>query len=93
VFNFILSGLLLFPLLAILAILVVPFGWELAIACTRLDVTVEATPPGTWVVHQLSPVNAPELKSVDLSHAATHERADAIRTVASWVESKLAAAA
>jgi hypothetical protein len=93
VFNFVLSGVALFPLLAILAVLVIPFGWELAIACTRLDVTVEATPPGTWVVHQLSPFNDRSVNDLGMSHAATHERPDAIHVVRSWVESKLAAGA
>jgi hypothetical protein len=39
---------------AIHAVAIAPYGWDLAFASGFLSVTVEPTPPGEWVLHQIS---------------------------------------
>jgi hypothetical protein len=50
-----LLGITLVPLSIIISILLIPFGWQLALGSIFLDVTAEATPPGSWQVDLLDP--------------------------------------
>jgi hypothetical protein len=57
-----LAGALLVPVLALISIPLFAIGPELALAGPFVDVAVEATPQGSWLVHQL-----PALESKQLS--------------------------
>jgi hypothetical protein len=37
-----------------LTLMLLPFGWEAAVAAPFIEISAEATPPGTWSVTQLS---------------------------------------
>lgn len=50
---------LIIPVLSML--LVLPFGWQAALANILLDVTAETTPPGSWKIHLIEPPTSEEL--------------------------------
>jgi hypothetical protein len=90
-------SLFLTPTLLVAAIVAMPFAPELALVAIAYEVTVEATPPGTWPVHQLpflervaalppgARVEHPRWLS--LMHSASYEDPRALKLLSAWVTS------
>jgi hypothetical protein len=91
VLGFAAAGLVLSPLVLLLALLTAPFGPDLVLSCVQLDITAEATPPGTWTVHHVGGVpRSGERRGSGLAGAhglmhGTHASPDAIRAVVEWL--------
>jgi hypothetical protein len=83
--GFAAAGLVVSPLILLFALLIAPFGPDLALACVHLDITAEATPPGTWTLHHLRGApgagepRAPGLESAYGLMHGTHASPQAIR--------------
>jgi hypothetical protein len=45
----------------LLSILMLPFGWQAAVANIFLNVTAETTPPGSWEIHLIEPPTSEEI--------------------------------
>lgn len=83
---FLAGALLLVPLTLLLTLPLLAFGPEFAIANLFLDVSAEATPPGTWTVHQLPDRGGDAaLDQSGLMHSAAYEDERAIRLIARWM--------
>lgn len=54
-----LVGVMMFAMTLLLSIVLLPFGWQIALGNILLDVTAEATPPGSWLVNQIESSIAP----------------------------------
>ena len=88
-----LTGLLLVPFILLLVVCVAPFGPDLALAAVPLEITAEPTPPGRWVVHQLSADRsrtgeAASEASLVLRHSS-YENLEAIALVAGWMRTRI----
>jgi hypothetical protein len=73
-------GILVFPLFALLALVMMPFSPLDAFLFGPLQITVEASPVGSCRIVQL-----PSMKSPGLVHSSTYENALALRTIVEWV--------
>ena len=81
---------LLWPVVGLLSLLlVVPFGWQAAVANIFLDVTAETTPVGFWETHLIEPPTSEELGRpvVPLVHMV-YENPQVLRLVAEWIASR-----
>ena len=85
-FSLILAGLITGPLALVLAILTLPFGPELALTCTRLELTAEAVPPGTYTVHHLLDRPLTPGDSLLLDHSRSYNDPAAIDLIVNWIE-------
>jgi hypothetical protein len=66
-----LAGIVTGALPLLLALLIAPFEPELALTCVQIEVTAEATPPGTHTVHHLADMRSVDAGSgIDLDHTA-----------------------
>lgn len=86
-----LSGLLsamLWLVIALLSLLlVIPFGWQAAVANILLDVTAENTPPGSWEIHLIEPPTSEELGgAVPPSMHSVYENPRVQRKLAEWIK-------
>jgi pimeloyl-ACP methyl ester carboxylesterase len=82
-----LASLFSFPLLATIGIVLAPLvGYEMLWASFRLDIAVEATPPGCWSVTTF-PVGEHAVSS--LMHSSLYDDDRAIEAVCEWVQSNL----
>lgn len=79
-YLWIVAGLVMIPALFVNALALLPFGPEFAIRAAYLKVSVESTPPGTWVVHQFT--GQPD---GGLQHSASHRDQLAIAEIVSFV--------
>jgi hypothetical protein len=77
-----LCGLLLIPVAGLISILLFAFGPGQALAAPFVDIAVEATPQGSWMVHQL-PARNGDL----LSHSQSHEDPRSVRLITTWMRS------
>jgi hypothetical protein len=81
-----LGGIVTGPLPLLLALLIAPFGWELALTCVQIEVTAEATPPGTYTVHHLADTRSVDAGSgIDLDHSRSYNDPAAIEIIVKWM--------
>ena len=75
------------PVLLLSIALIVPFGPHLALANVFLDITAEATPMGTWEVHQVPPrgLDDPRGDTPPLAHSVYTNR-EAIALACDWIK-------
>jgi hypothetical protein len=85
-FSLILAGLITGPLALVLAILTLPFGPELALTCTRLELTAEAVPPGTHTVHHLPDRPSTAGDALPLDHSRSYNDPAAIDLIVNWID-------
>jgi pimeloyl-ACP methyl ester carboxylesterase len=85
-FSLILAGLITGPLALVLAILTMPFGPELALTCTRLELTAEAVPPGTHTVHHLPDRPSTQEGALLLDHSRSYDDPAAIDLIVNWID-------
>jgi len=78
---------LIIPLLSVL--LVLPFGWQAALANILLDVTAENTPPGSWEIHLIEPPTSEEIGGPvpPLMHKV-YENPRVQRELSEWIETR-----
>ena len=81
---------------AMLAVVILPslllvfYGWQLAVANLEVDVSAEATPPGDWRVVTLTSTTAFGDSSVAaLTHSALYDDQRAIELLGDWVQQVL----
>jgi pimeloyl-ACP methyl ester carboxylesterase len=76
-------------------VLLLPFGWQVALANVLLDITAETTPPGSWRVHTIVPPTSRELDrdDVPLMHSVVYDNPLVLALVTEWIESACRAAA
>jgi hypothetical protein len=76
---------LIIPVLSLL--LVLPFGWQVALANLLLDVTAETTPPGSWEIHLIEPPTSEEIGAPvpPLMHKV-YENPRVQRKLGEWIE-------
>ncbi len=84
-------------LLFLLGLMLLPFGWEVAIAAPFVEIFAEATPPGTWNIIQLSRREClwprdEESETGGLRHSAVYDSQRAILEVAVFLAERLNAA-
>lgn len=87
--GFTMAGLLLAPFILLLVVCVAPFGPDLAASAVPLEISAEPTPPGTWVVHQLTPDAS---RAYGLKHSS-YDQSEAIDLVARWIRGTRSAGA
>jgi hypothetical protein len=56
-----LLAVLMWLAIPLLSILMLPFGWQAAVANIFLNVTAETTPPGSWEIHLIEPPTSEEI--------------------------------
>ena len=86
-----LKSALVWPVIVILsALLVLPFGWQVAVANIFLDVTSDPTPIGSWEMHLVEPSTSHELGvSVPPLTHMVYENSHAHELLADWIASRL----
>ena len=64
------------------------FGWEIAAAGLFFDVFDDATPPGRWRLHHLSPPDRWGSESVarPMRHAFLHDDPRVFATAVAWIQ-------
>jgi len=96
-FASLLAALLVPILLFLLGFMLLPFGWEVAIAAPFIETFAEATPPGTWNIIQLSRREClwprdEESETGGLRHSAVYDSQRAILEVTVFLSERLNAA-
>jgi hypothetical protein len=84
-------AVLTWPIILLLSLfLVIPFGWEVAVANVLLDASAEATPLGAWTVHTVAPLTSVEIDSDDipLVHSAIYDNPQVIALISSWMRTR-----
>lgn len=83
-----LASALIWPTTIVLSVLLLGFGWEVALANVLLDVTAETTPTGSWKVHLLDPPTSAELGQgvFPLMHSVVYENPQALELLCHWIE-------
>lgn len=77
---FLLASLALIPLVAVVSALLFAFSPALPLAGPFVDITVEPTPPGSWTVHQLPP-----LEDHRLSHSQSYNDPRSLSLIGTWM--------
>ncbi|WP_139031404.1 hypothetical protein [Bradyrhizobium sp. ORS 375] len=54
-------AMLTWLIIPVLSLLLMPFGWQVALANILLNVTAEAVPPGSWEIHLIEPPTSEEV--------------------------------
>lgn len=77
-------AVLLWPLWVLLLL---PFGWEIALCSPFLDVFVEPTPPGRWTIHHLESPSAWETAELarPVRHSFLHDDPRASAAAVAWI--------
>lgn len=89
-FRFAVSALI-WPLILLLSVFLLPFGWRIALANVLLEVTAETTPVGrSWTVNLVEPPesNEPGKGARPLMHSIIYENPSALETVCDWIVSR-----
>ncbi|MCX6214109.1 alpha/beta fold hydrolase [Spirosoma sp.] len=76
------------PVSLLLIILLLPFGWEIALANILLDVTAESTPIGSWRVQLWEPPTSDSLVARPLMHSVLYEDSRVLESICQWIESR-----
>lgn len=77
-----LTSLLLIPTLVLVSVLMGAFAPDLVLVSPFIDMAIEATPQGSWVVHQL-----PSGQDHRLSHGQSYNDPRTVTLVAEWLNS------
>jgi len=85
-----LVSLMVWPMILLLSVLLLPFGWRIALANVLLDVTAETTPVGSsWNVHLVLPESrdhpGDEMHSIPLMHSIIYENPSVLKIVCDWI--------
>jgi hypothetical protein len=86
-----LKSALVWPVIVVLsALLILPFGWQVAVANIFLDVTSDPTPIGSWEMHLVEPATSREL-GVSIPHLShmVYENRHAHELIGDWIASRL----
>ena len=88
VFKFI-TLIILFPVIFLLSLVLIPFGWEIAFANLLINVNAEPTPPGHWNLHLLEPSLSHSEIYYDqpLMHSLVYEDSKALVLIFDWMKS------
>jgi hypothetical protein len=80
-------AVLMWLVIPLLSILMLPFGWQAAVANILLDVTAETTPPGSWEIHLIEPPTSEEIRAPvpPLMHKV-YENPRVQRKLGEWIE-------
>lgn len=89
VFRLLMSPFLWLVIATLSVLLLVPFGWQVAVANLFLDVVAEPTPVGSWQTHLIEPPTSDELRAPvpPLMHMV-YENPYALKTLGKWVEER-----
>jgi hypothetical protein len=83
------AALMVWPMILLLSVFLLPFGWRIALANVWLDVTAETTPVGSsWNVHLVLPQGkepGDEMHSVPLMHSIIYENPSVLKIVCDWI--------
>lgn len=81
------ASAVVWPVVGLLSVLLLPFGWEVAMANILLEVTAETTPPGAWTVHLMEPPTAAELGRdvAPLMHSVVYENPRVLALLCDWI--------
>jgi hypothetical protein len=85
--QFLIGGLL-FAIIIVLSIMLLPFGWQVALSNILLDITAETTPPGTWEVNQIEPTHS-QVQAGDvqpLQHSVVYDDPHSHTLICNWME-------
>jgi hypothetical protein len=87
----IIAELVWYVIILLSLLMVLPFGWQAALANFFLDVTVDSTPVGTWEVHLINPPTGRHLdaSAPPMMHAV-HGNPEAISLLGDWIENRSA---
>jgi pimeloyl-ACP methyl ester carboxylesterase len=86
-FRFAVSALI-WPIMLLLSVFLLPFGWRVALANVLLDVTAETTPIGrSWTVNLVEPPenNERRERARPLMHSIVYENPAALEIVCDWI--------
>jgi len=85
-----LISILIWPMIVLLSVFLLPFGWRIALANILLDVTAETTPLGSsWTVHVLPPPAKSELKdATPLMHSTVYDDPAALDIICDWIATR-----
>jgi hypothetical protein len=75
----------IWPAVILLAIVLLPFGAEAALAAVFVEISVESVPPGSWMVHQFQVSGSDREGLLSLAHSATHDDPRVIGLLACWI--------
>ena len=75
-----LSAVLLVPIIVLLSILSIPFGFDTVVSAALFDLSVEASPPGTFKINTI--VSHGE----GMAHSAAYESDEVIVRMGEWIE-------
>lgn len=80
-------SVLTWPTVFVLSLFLLPFGVEVAMANILLEVTAEAAPPGSWMVHMFEPPTSTEMgtDTVPLMHSVVYENPRVLAFVSDWI--------
>ena len=81
------AGFVIFPIIPLLSICLLFFGWRIALANILLDVTVEATPIGNYETHLCRPQlnEEPDKFSAPFAHSAIYEDPKVLKLICSFI--------
>jgi len=82
-----LASAVMWPVILLLSVLLLPFGWEVALANILLDVTAETTPTGSWTLYLVEPPTTGELGKdvLPLMHSVVYENPHVLRLLCDWI--------
>jgi hypothetical protein len=85
------AGFLVAPLvLGLPILLVLPFGASVALYSFLLEMSAEATPLGTWTIHQYERVicaaNVGDQDTPPLNHSWVYDHSDVLKDLTAWMK-------
>jgi len=85
-----LLSMIVWPVIVLLSVLLLPFGWEVAVANILLDVTAETTPVGQWTVQLVEPPTRQELHkdTLPLMHSVAYESPKVLEALCAWIRGR-----
>lgn len=83
-----LVGAMFTAVIVILSLMLLPFGWHVAVSNILLDVTAEPTPLGKWEVNQLASNGCQDQEMGDLSlqHSIVYDDPEALALICDWMD-------
>lgn len=78
------GGVAFLLLIVPLAVPLAAFGSEMILFAPWLDLTVEVTPPGTWPIHNVSPL----FRSVDAWNHQSYDHSETLTELLIWLEER-----
>jgi hypothetical protein len=83
-----LCAVIVVPAAVLLGLVMIPIGPELAVCAIFFDVTVEASPPGRWLICQVpaDPAADVALATDKLMHSVTYADPEALAAMSDWMQ-------